>query len=329
MYTLITGASGFIGQNYLQYLKRKKQIKNVINLDCLNYSGKFALKKKILEEKGFIFIKGSINNQNLLNKIFEKYRISSIIHFAAHTHVDRSIKSSLSFFQNNVIGTLRLLEKSRELYEKKKFSKFIFISTDEIFGSLSKNKKPIKENDLFNPRNPYAASKASAYHLLQSFCHTYGFPGVIINPSNNYGPFQHPEKLIPKIIKNALINKQIPIYGNGRHIRDWIYVEDTCEAIFRVFKYGKIKTTYNVGGEQQIENLEIAKKICDYINISHKYFNYDCTKLLRFVDDRQGHDIRYNLDISKIKKELKWKPNHTLDQGLKKTIEWYKTLLKK
>ena len=323
MYTLVTGGSGFIGQNFLLYLKKKQQLRNVINIDCLNYAGSFQNNLKIKDSKDFKFVKGSINNKKILKDIFNKYKISSIIHFAAQTHVDKSIKSSDAFFVNNVLGTLRLLEKSKDIDWKKRNFKFILISTDEIFGSLSLNQLASKEDSPYLPKNPYSASKAAANHLVQSFMATFGFPAIIINCSNNYGPFQHTEKFIPKIIMNALNGKQIPIYGKGNQIRDWLFVEDTCKAIYKIFKYGKVGSSYNVGGNSQIKNVDLAKKILfllGKLNLKHDISSND---LITFVDDRPGHDFRYNLNTEKIKKELNWVPNQDLESGLYKTINWY------
>ncbi len=327
MYTLITGGSGFIGQNYILYLQKIKKLKNVINIDCLNYAGKFQNHLKLSGDNSYTFIKGSINNKVLLNKVFEKYRISKIIHFAAQTHVDKSIKSSEKFFVNNVIGTLKLLEKSKEINWEKNNFKFILISTDEIFGSLSKNQRPSVETSSYQPKNPYAASKASANHLVQSFISTFSFPAIIINCSNNYGPFQHTEKFIPKIITNALTNKKIPIYGNGLQIRDWIFVQDTCRAIYKIQKHGRIGNSYNVGGNIQIKNLDLAKKICSLISKLGLSKSVEYKKLITFVNDRPGHDKRYNISTKKINNEFGWSPKENFNSGLTKTIEWYLNLI--
>ncbi len=309
MKLLITGGCGFIGSNFIHYTLKKHPDYSIINLDKLTYAGNPDNLKSLESNQNYTFIKGDICDKILANNLVAK--VDAIMHFAAESHVDRSIESSDIFVKTNVIGTHTLLEAARINGNKR----FHHISTDEVFGSLEAEGK-FNELTPYDPRSPYSASKAASDHLVRAYFHTHQLPITISNCSNNYGPYQHPEKFIPLFITNLLENKNIPVYGDGLNIRDWLHVEDHCEAIDTIFHKGKIGETYCIGGECEKTNLEITKLIL-------KEFNKD-SNWIEFVEDRKGHDMRYAIDASKIKQELGWTPKHTFEQGIKETIQWYK-----
>ena len=317
---LVTGGFGFIGSHLIKYLIKKKYY--IINLDKLSYaSNKFNL-YKIANNINYKFIRGDINNKNIIKNIFSKYKIIALFNLAAETHVDRSIDNPENFFKSNISGVYNLLEVIRK-YKKKhlpKNFKMIHISTDEVYGSVKRNIRSL-ENDTYMPNSPYAATKASADLLIRSYVKTYSLPLIVANCCNNYGPCQFPEKLIPTIILKIINKQKIPIYGKGQNSREWIYVEDHCEALLKIFLKGKIGESYNVGSRINIKNVDIAKKL---IRILKKYSIPIGNKVkIKFVKDRPGHDFRYALDSKKIQKELKWKSKIDLDQGLLNTFEWY------
>jgi len=323
MILLVTGGSGFIGSNFIRIALNKK-IK-IINLDKLTYATKNN-RESFKKNKNYKFFKINILNKKKVKNIFTKYKPNGIIHFAAESHVDRSIKSPEIFFKTNTIGTLRLLDLTREYLEKNRNKKFRFIhvSTDEVYGSLKIKDKGFTEKNKFFPNSPYAASKASSDHIVRSYFKTFEVPAIITNCSNNYGKNQFPEKLIPLIILNALNKKILPVYGNGRQIRDWLYVDDHCNAIIKIFFNGKIGDTYNIGGNNEIKNIDLVKKICVYLDKHFKKKKEDSfLNLIKFVKDRPGHDQRYSINSKKLEKELKWKPSYNFDRGLKLTIDWY------
>ncbi|MCK5026109.1 MAG: dTDP-glucose 4,6-dehydratase [Nanoarchaeota archaeon] len=309
MKLLTTGGCGFIGSNFIHYIIKKHPDYSITNLDKLTYAGNPDNLKSLESNQNYTFIKGDICDKILANNLVAK--VDAIMHFAAESHVDRSIESSDIFVKTNVIGTHTLLEAARINGNKR----FHHISTDEVFGSLEAEGK-FNELTPYDPRSPYSASKAASDHLVRAYFHTHQLPITISNCSNNYGPYQHPEKLIPLFITNLLENKNIPVYGDGLNIRDWLHVEDHCEAIDTIFHKGKIGETYCIGGECEKTNLEITKLIL-------KEFNKD-SNWIEFVEDRKGHDMRYAIDASKIKQELGWTPKHTFEQGIKETIQWYK-----
>ncbi len=310
MKILITGGAGFIGSNFIHYVIQKYPDYEIINLDKLTYAGNLENLKEIENNPNYHFIKGDICDRKLVTSIVENFKIQVIINFAAESHVDRSIMGADVFIQTNVVGTQTLLEVARE----KKIEKFVQISTDEVYGSLDANGK-FKEDTPLHPNSPYSASKASADLLALAYHHTFGTPVIITRCSNNYGPYQFPEKLIPLMIINALNNKPLPIYGDGRNIRDWIFVKDHCEAILTVLENGKIGEIYNIGAENEKTNIEIVKLILKELNKDES--------LITFVKDRPGHDKRYAIDANKIKTQLGWKPKHTFETALKATINWY------
>lgn len=310
MKILITGGAGFIGSNFIHYVIQKHPDYEIINLDKLTYAGNLENLKEIENNPNYHFIKGDICDRKLVTSIVENFKIQVIINFAAESHVDRSIMGADVFIQTNVVGTQTLLEVARE----KKIEKFVQISTDEVYGSLGADGK-FKEDTPLHPNSPYSASKASADLLALAYHHTFGTPVIITRCSNNYGPYQFPEKLIPLMIINALNDKPLPIYGDGRNIRDWIFVKDHCEAILTVLENGKIGEIYNIGAENEKTNIEIVKLILKELNKDES--------LITFVKDRPGHDKRYAIDANKIKTQLGWKPKHTFETALKATINWY------
>jgi len=328
---LITGGAGFIGGALIRKLLKDSKC-FIYNLDNLTYSGDLSSINLLLKSLGsnsskrYKFFKGDISNKSTVNYVFQKIQPEIIIHLAAETHVDQSIKFPEKFISSNIFGTFQLLETSLNYYEKldediKKNFKFLHISTDEVFGSLNENGY-FNENSKYNPRSPYSASKASSDHLVKSWFHTYGLPCVITNCSNNYGPWQNPEKLIPNTISKALLNKSIPLYGNGSNVRDWLYVYDHVDAIILAAEKGLPGSSYCIGGNNEKTNLDVVNKICQYLDKQvpkkHSY-----KSLIKFVKDRPGHDFRYAIDASLIKKDLHWVPKHNFDEGIEKTIDWY------
>ena len=311
---IVTGGLGFIGSNLIELLLKKNFY--VINLDKVTYSSNFYNIKEFKKSKRYKFLKCDIKDKKLKNIIF-KYKPDGIFNLAAETHVDRSIDKPESFIQSNIVGVFNLLECFKE-YSKKYKSRLIHVSTDEVYGDILKGRS--SESYPYQPSSPYAASKAASDHLVSSYIRTYKIPAMVTNCSNNYGPKQHPEKLIPKLIYNILNNKSLPIYGNGKNSREWIYVKDHCEALLKVFTKGKMGEFYNIGSNKNLDNLEISKKL---INISNNIIKLGKNVKISFVKDRPGHDIRYALNSNKIKNKLGWYPKVDLNQGMKLTFNWY------
>ena len=312
---IVTGGLGFIGSNLIDLLIKNKF--KVINLDKVSYSSNFYNVKNYKNSKFYKFYKVDINNKKKLTKIFLKEKPIAIFNLAAETHVDRSIDGPYPFIKNNILGIYNLLEATKVYFKINKKFKLIHISTDEVFGDILRNRS--NEDYPYKPSSPYAASKASSDHLVYSYFKTYNLPIIVTNCSNNYGPKQHPEKLIPKMIYNIIKNKDLPIYGKGTNSREWIYVEDHCEALLDVFKKGKIGNFYNIGSNEDLNNLKVCKKL---LKIGKKIDINNKSKV-KLVKDRPGHDNRYALDSNKIKKELKWKKNTNFSEGIKKTFIWY------
>ena len=312
---VVTGGLGFIGSNLIELLLKKNFY--VINIDKVTYSSNFYNTKEFNQNKNYKFIKCDINNKKIKNIFFE-YKPSCIFNLAAETHVDRSIDNPSHFINSNINGVYNILECFKKYYEKYKKTKLIHISTDEVYGDVLKGRSD--ENCSYKPSSPYAASKAASDHLVYSYFRTYGLPTIITNCSNNYGPKQHPEKLIPKLIYNILNNKPLPIYGNGLNSREWIYVEDHCEALLEVYKNGKIGEFYNIGSNKNMNNIQISKAL---LKVTKLLIAMDSNTKIKFVKDRPGHDLRYALNSKKIKKNLKWKPKTNFVDGIKKTFEWY------
>ena len=325
---LITGGAGFIGANFVRHVLQADQNVQIINLDALTYAGSMENLNELSGENRHTFSEGNICNRDLIDKLLRQYEIDTVVHFAAESHVDRSILGPEQFIQTNIVGTFTLLEAVREHWKKENGQypgdvRFHHISTDEVYGSLEPDAPPFSETTAYAPNSPYAASKASSDHLVRSYVHTYGLPATITNCSNNYGPYQFPEKLIPLMILNALEGKPLPVYGDGKQIRDWLYVEDHCQAIWSVLRGGKSGETYNIGGGNQPTNLEIIEQICAILDQRMPESPYLPHKnLIQHVPDRLGHDRRYDVDASKIKRELGWQPRQSLEGGLRKTIDW-------
>ena len=312
---IVTGGLGFIGSNLIELLLKKNYF--VINVDKVTYSSNFYNTKTFKNDKNYKFIKCDINNKKI-EQIFNKYKPIGIFNLAAETHVDRSIDSPKSFIDSNILGVYNILEIFRKFSKKNIKTKLVHISTDEVYGDILFGRSD--ENYPYKPSSPYAASKAASDHLVSSYVRTYNIPAIVTNCSNNFGPKQHPEKLIPKLIFNILTNKPLPIYGKGTNSREWIYVEDHCEALITIFEKGKIGNFYNIGSNKNQTNLEICKKL---INVANKNKISGKNVKIKFVKDRPGHDIRYALNSSKLKKELKWKTKTSLSEGIKKTFQWY------
>lgn len=326
---LVTGGAGFIGSAVVRYLILQTRHK-VLNLDKLTYAGNLQTLSKIEKSDRYRFIEGDICDSELIEKLFAEFQPDIVMHLAAESHVDRSIDRPSDFVQNNIVGTTVMLECARNYYselntERKNNFRFHHISTDEVFGSLGTTGL-FSEESNYNPSSPYSASKASSDHLVRAWHRTYKLPVLITNCSNNYGPFQFPEKLIPLIILNAVEEKPLPIYGDGQQIRDWLYVEDHARALYKVVQNGKIGETYNIGGNNEKTNLEVVETICELLDElhpskSHKIRSYK--ELITFVTDRPGHDQRYAIDASKIFHELNWKPEESFETGLRKTVIWF------
>ena len=318
---LITGGAGFIGSHLVKYFVKKYTNYNVINVDKLTYASNVDFLNEISSFKNYKFIQADICDLKKIETIFEKYNISDVIHLAAESHVDKSIENSLEFARTNVLGTINLLELSRKNWANKKNNLFYHISTDEVFGTLGES-GIFNEDSKYDPHSPYSASKASADHFVRAFYDSHKLPVIISNCSNNYGPNQHNEKLIPTVI-NSLINKsKIPVYGNGLNVRDWLYVEDHIEAIDKIFHNGLVGETYCIGGNNEIKNIDLIKLIVKEFDDLRQSKN-SSIDLISFIDDRPGHDYRYAIDISKIKNELGWEPKTNMDKGLKNTLNWY------
>ena len=327
---IVTGGSGFIGSALVRHLVHNTKHK-VMNIDKLTYASNQKSLKEVESHDNYIFKKIDICSRLKIKNVFKSYRPNIIINLAAESHVDNSIKNSTEFIKTNIFGTYNLLERSREYFstltnlDKKKF-RFHHVSTDEVYGDLGSKKKLFTEQNAYKPSSPYSASKASSDHLVRSWFRTYNLPITISNCSNNYGPYQHDEKLIPVIIKNALNQNKIPIYGKGIQIRDWLYVDDHVKAIMEIIFKGKIGETYNIGGNNLIKNIDIVKHIFRYINIYETKNNLPITNyknLVTYVKDRPGHDFKYGINNRKITKELEWKPQETFESGIKKTVDWY------
>ena len=324
---LVTGGAGFIGSNFVLQQLRSEQT-SVINLDKLTYAGNLHNLESIGDDRRYEFVQGDIADGELVGSLLRKHQPNAIVHFAAESHVDRSIRGPEAFIRTNIDGTFALLEEVREYWnglgrEESKRFRFLHVSTDEVYGSLGPEDAPFSETTQYAPNSPYAASKAASDHLVRAYHHTYGLPTLTTNCSNNYGRFQFPEKLIPLMILNALEEKPLPVYGDGKNVRDWLYVEDHCEAIGIVLQGGRLGETYNIGGWNEKPNIEIVQTVCDLVDEMSPKPGKLRRELITFVKDRPGHDRRYAIDARKIERELGWKPKETFDTGLRKTVRWY------
>ncbi len=326
---LVTGGAGFIGSNFVRHLLRETDELRVVNLDLLTYAGSLENLRALPHAERHTLVQGDIGDRALVDRILREEQIDTIAHFAAESHVDRSILGPSAFMQTNIFGTFTLLEAARQFWLGNGLAaegpvRFHHISTDEVYGSLGPEDPAFSETTAYAPNSPYAASKASSDHLVRAYAHTYGLPVTISNCSNNYGPYQFPEKLIPLIILNALQGKPLPIYGDGRQVRDWLHVEDHCAAILEILRRGDPGETYNIGGDNQPTNLEVVQLLCEILDqlVPDSAFRPH-TALITMVTDRPGHDRRYAMDTSKIKRALGWSPQWDLEQGLRSTVEWY------
>ena len=334
---LVTGGAGFIGSNFIRYVLEKTDFRGtLVNFDKLTYAGNLMNLADIERKfggKGYVFERGDIKDHEKVTEVMEKRRISAVVHFAAESHVDRSIFGPKDFVETNINGTFSLLEAARHLWADRAQARFHHVSTDEVYGSLG-DTGAFFETTPYDPRSPYSASKASSDHLVRAYFHTYGLPVTISNCSNNYGPFHFPEKLIPLAILNAVEGKPVPVYGDGKNVRDWLYVEDHCEAVWMILAGGKPGETYNVGGECEKKNIEVVTAICETLEELYPSNNNPALSpqhsalkhyhdLITFVADRPGHDLRYAINCDKIKRELGWKQRHRFEDGLRQTVSWY------
>lgn len=327
MKILVTGGAGFIGSALVRHLIEHTG-HEVINVDKLTYAGHLESLERVAGHPRYHFEKEDIANSKAIEAIFQQYQPDAVMHLAAESHVDRSIDGSADFIQTNIVGTHRLLEVSRAYYEelagqKKVNFRFLHVSTDEVYGELGETGY-FTESTPYDPHSPYSASKAASDHLARAWYHTYGFPVLITNCSNNYGPYQFPEKLIPVVILKALQGESIPVYGEGKNVRDWLYVDDHVKALLKVLQEGKLGETYNIGGHNEKQNIEVVKSICSILDeIQPRGDGQNYSNQIAFVKDRPGHDWRYAIDASKIKEELGWMPEETFETGIRKTVQWY------
>ncbi len=326
---LVTGGAGFIGSNFI--LQRvEKDTASLVNLDKLTYAGNLHNLASVAHEKRYEFVHGDIADRAVVRSLLDRRQPRAVVHFAAESHVDRSIRGPEDFIRTNVDGTFALLEEVRAHWEhlsepERSDFRFLHVSTDEVYGSLGPDQPAFSEDTRYAPNSPYAASKAASDHLVRAYHHTYGLPTLTTNCSNNYGRFQFPEKLIPLVILNARNGKLLPVYGDGQNVRDWLYVEDHCEAIATVLARGRVGGTYNIGGWNEKRNLEIVETICDIVDemAGRSAVSSSRRELITFVKDRPGHDRRYAMDATKIERELGWRPKETFESGIRKTVRWY------
>ena len=324
---LVTGGAGFIGSNFILHRMKDASI-SIINFDKLTYAGNLHNLESVNGNEHYVFVQGDIADRAVVRRTLERYKPQAIIHFAAESHVDRSIRGPEDFIHTNINGTFALLEEARAYWaglpsEESARFRFLHVSTDEVYGSLGPEDAPFRETTPYAPNSPYAASKAASDHLVRAYHHTYGLPTLTTNCSNNYGPFQFPEKLIPLMILNARDVKPLPVYGDGKNVRDWLYVEDHCAAIATVLKGGKPGETYNIGGWNEKPNIEIVQAVCDLVDEMSSRRATPRRDLITFVKDRPGHDRRYAMNAAKIEQELGWKPKETFESGIRKTVRWY------
>ena len=320
---LITGGAGFIGSHLIRFMVNKYPDYRIINLDKLTYAGNLENLRDVENMENYLFIRADINDASAMQHIFEEHNIDGVIHLAAESHVDRSIASPTEFIYTNIVGTVNLLNAARHHWrDKTKDRLFYHISTDEVYGSLG-NTGLFTESTAYDPRSPYSASKASSDHLVRAYYHTFGFPVVISNCSNNYGPYQFPEKLIPLMINNIIHNKPLPVYGRGLNVRDWLYVADHARAIDLIYHQGRMGETYNIGGNNEWKNIDLVKLLCSIMDKKLGRESGSSEKLITYVSDRAGHDLRYAIDSSKLQDELGWQPSLEFGKGLEETVDWY------
>jgi dTDP-glucose 4,6-dehydratase len=325
---LVTGGCGFIGSNFVRYVLGERPEWSIVNLDALTYAGNAMNLSDLEAEAGerYRFVRGDIRDRELLDRLFGENKFNGVFHFAAESHVDRSILGPETFAETNVLGTFRVLEAARASWEKRGRPgdfRFLHVSTDEVYGSLGKTGL-FKETTPYDPSSPYSASKAASDHFVKAYFRTYGMPTLVTNCSNNYGPYQFPEKLIPLMILNIMEEKPLPVYGDGKNVRDWLYVTDHCEALVKVFEKGRPGETYNIGGGTELENIRIVHHLCDLMDSRLKLSGTKSSRrLIQFVKDRPGHDRRYAIDATKIREELGWEAQHRFEDALEETVDWY------
>lgn len=319
---LVTGGAGFIGSHLVTLLVKKYPEYKIVNLDKLTYAGNLENLKEIEQAPNYLFVKGDIVDGAFIKELFQEFQFDGVIHLAAESHVDRSITNPMSFIETNIVGTVNLLNAARDIWEDKTDKLFYHVSTDEVYGSLGEEGFFL-ESTAYDPRSPYSASKASSDHLVRAYHHTYGLPILVSNCSNNYGPYQFPEKLIPLMINNIKHNKTLPIYGDGKYTRDWLWVGDHASAIDCIFHNGKVGETYNIGGNNEWKNIDLVHQLCDVMDELLGRNVGEARKLITFVKDRPGHDRRYAIDATKLKEELNWEPSVQAEEGLRMTASWY------
>ena len=321
---LITGGAGFIGSNFVHYWLGRHPQDRVVNLDLLTYAGNLENLKDVEHAPNYRFVHGDIGDQALVETLLAEERVDSVVNFAAESHVDRSILGPAAFIATNINGTFALLEAARNVWgEGGAGQRFLHVSTDEVYGSLAPDAAPFTEGNRYAPNSPYSASKAASDHLVRAYGRTYGLPVLITNCSNNYGPYQFPEKLIPLMIANALAGKPLPVYGDGQNVRDWLYVGDHCAAVRSVLERGRIGECYNIGGEAEMKNIDLVKTLCALLDQLRPRGSGGYAELITFVRDRPGHDRRYAMDATKLQSELGWRPAESFESGLRKTVTWY------
>jgi dTDP-glucose 4,6-dehydratase len=335
MNLLITGGAGFIGSNLVQHVIDSPEVGKLVNLDCLTYAGHLENLEAVARHPKYVFEKVDLRDKGAVHEVVKRHAITHVMHLAAESHVDRSITGPGDFIHTNVVGTFNLLEACRSEWKSAEGHRFHHVSTDEVYGSLGATGY-FTETTSYAPNSPYSSSKASSDMLVRAYHHTYGLPTVITNCSNNYGPFQFPEKLIPVVIQSVLARKQVPVYGDGMNVRDWLYVQDHAQALWVVINRGRLGETYNIGGHNEWANIHIVQLICDLIDEMSPQLGGNSRKLITFVTDRPGHDRRYAIDATKIKNELGWVPAHKFEEGIRETVRWYldhqgwvRTVLKK
>jgi dTDP-glucose 4,6-dehydratase len=328
MTVLVTGGAGFIGSNFVHtWLAQHDEV--LVNLDKLTYAGNLRNLRALAGDRRHHFVQGDIGDTSLVSQLLATHQPRAVLHFAAESHVDRSIHGPMDFIQTNVVGTFQLLESVRAYWaglddQAKQDFRFLHVSTDEVYGSLAPDAPAFSETNLYEPNSPYSASKAASDHLVRAWHHTYGLPVLTTNCSNNYGPYHFPEKLIPLVIHNALAGKPLPIYGDGQQVRDWLYVEDHCKALMRVLQDGRLGETYNVGGWNEKPNIEVVRTLCSLLDeLQPRADGQSYATQMTFVKDRLGHDRRYAIDARKLERELGWRPEETFESGLRKTVQWY------
>ena len=328
MTVLVTGGAGFIGSNFVHtWLAQHDEV--LVNLDKLTYAGNLRNLRALAGDRRHHFVQGDIGDTTLVSQLLATHQPRAVLHFAAESHVDRSIHGPMDFIQTNVVGTFQLLESVRAYWaglddQAKQDFRFLHVSTDEVYGSLAPDAPAFSETNLYEPNSPYSASKAASDHLVRAWHHTYGLPVLTTNCSNNYGPYHFPEKLIPLVIHNALADKPLPIYGDGQQVRDWLYVEDHCKALMRVLQDGRLGETYNVGGWNEKPNIEVVRTLCSLLDeLQPRADGQSYATQMTFVKDRLGHDRRYAIDARKLERELGWRPEETFESGLRKTVQWY------